>query len=321
MITEILPNFFLMKIPLPGNPLKATNCYLIKAPKRNLIIDTGMNRFECLQAIVAGFKELKIDPKETDIFITHMHADHSGLAGELYAGGSKVYCSRQDGRIIANGDQWEEICNYAQMSGFPEDELQEAFAGHPGRKYCSQGQLVPCFLKEEDLINIGGYLFKCVATPGHTWGHLCLYETAKKVFVAGDHLLLDITPNISLWSGHGNPLGVYLESLDKVNKLDIRLVLPGHGKIFKNYAQRIQEIKQHHRLRLQEVIHALETGRRDAFQIASMMTWEVAFDWDSFPVWQKWFAVGEANAHLRYLEEKGFVQKRLTGKKIEFILK
>ena len=71
-------DIYRLEIPLPGNPLRAVNSYVIKGGERNLIIDTGMNREECREAIDAGLRELGIDLEITDLFITHMHADHPG---------------------------------------------------------------------------------------------------------------------------------------------------------------------------------------------------------------------------------------------------
>ncbi|GAI37601.1 unnamed protein product, partial [marine sediment metagenome] len=90
----------------------------------------------------------------------------------------------------------------------------------PGYKYSSKGYLDFYILKEGDAISIGDYLFKCIETPGHTPGHMCLYEPDKKIFISGDHILSDITPNISLFSNEENPLKEYLISLDKVYNFD-----------------------------------------------------------------------------------------------------
>jgi glyoxylase-like metal-dependent hydrolase (beta-lactamase superfamily II) len=126
--------------------------------------------------------------------------------------------------------------------------------------------------------------------------------------VSGDHILGDITPNIQSWADAGNPLQTYLRSLDKVSELDVAVVLPGHRRIFKNCRERIQELKDHHRNRADEVITILKTGRKNAFQVASEMTWDITWEsWDRFPVSQKWFATGEAIAHLKYLREKEMV--------------
>ena len=166
-------------------------------------------------------------------------------------------------------------------------------------------------LDDADAISVGDYHFQCVATPGHTMGHICLYEPDKKLLVAGDHILIDITPNIQCWTDTQNPLKHYLDSLDKVAGLQVDLTLPGHRRLITNHHARITELKQHHARRLNEVVTILEGGPLDAFQIASRMTWDIKADsWDQFPVAQKWFATGEAISHLRYLEE----DKRLLRK-------
>ena len=169
-------------------------------------------------------------------------------------------------------------------------------------------------LQDGDEIIAGDYRFKCVSTPGHSLGHTCLYEPNKKILVAGDHILIDITPNIQCWSDDHNPLQNYLASLDKVNDMEIDLVLPGHRRLITDHRRRIAELKEHHQRRLKEVISILGDDPKTAYQVASQMTWDLDCDsWEQFPRAQKWFATGEAIAHLRYLEKKGFITRRDKG--------
>ncbi|SFR18836.1 Metallo-beta-lactamase superfamily protein [Desulfoscipio geothermicus DSM 3669] len=75
-------------------------------------------------------------------------------------------------------------------------------------------------------------------TPGHSDGHICLFEEKEGVLLAGDHLLYEIKPNISYWPlTDENPLNNYLQSMDIFEKLPIRLVLPGHGQVFQNITE------------------------------------------------------------------------------------
>ena len=315
MIEEILPNLYRIEIPLPHNPLKALNSYVVRGSKQTLIIDTGWNQEECMNAMQAGLRELGVDISKTDFFITHFHADHLGLVSNLVTSTSTIYFNQQDADRVLSGIPLDDFVNFARLNGFPEDELQAALRSHPGLKYKSKIRLAFHILKENDTISIGDYLFKCVQTPGHTWGHMCLYEPNMKIFVAGDHILSDITPTIQLWSDDWNPLKEYLSSLDKVDAFDIELVLPGHRSVFRNCTERIQELKDHHQKRLDEIITILEKGSQNAFQVASQMNWEIVYDsWDLFPITQKWFAIGEAISHLKYLEEKRVVQKEMRGK-------
>ena len=315
MCEEILPNLFRLKIPLPDSPLKYLNSYVIKGPDRNLIIDTGLNRRECLEAMQAGLSTIGIDLKTSDIFITHLHADHFGLVAKLATDTSHVYFSRPEKELIESWEGFGPMIAYAGQNGFPEDELQAALDKHPGAKFGSEWIPEMKLLEDGDEIRIGDYKFRCVVTPGHTLGHICLYEPDKKILVAGDHILIDITPNIQCWSDTQNPLKHYLASLEKVYSLKVDLTLPGHRRLIENHQARIEELKRHHADRLTEVLSILTAGAMNAFQVASQMTWDIDSEsWDQFPVAQKWFATGEAISHLRYLEEEGQLARNEGGK-------
>jgi len=315
MCEEILANLFRLKIPLPDSPLKYLNSYVIKGPDRNLIIDTGLNRRECLEAMQSGLGTLGIDLKASDIFITHLHADHFGLVAKLATDTSHVYFSRPEKELIESWEGFGPMIAYAGQNGFPEDELQAALDKHPGAKFGSEWIPEMKLLEDGDEIRIGDYEFRCVVTPGHTMGHICLYEPDKKILVAGDHILIDITPNIQCWSDTQNPLKHYLASLEKVYSLKVELTLPGHRRLIENHQTRIEELKRHHADRLTEVLSILKAGALNAFQVASQMTWDIDSEsWDQFPVAQKWFATGEAISHLRYLEEEGQLVRNADGK-------
>ena len=324
MIEEILPNLYKIEVPLPQNPLKAVNSYVIKGQGQSLVIDTGMNREECMRVMTSGLRELGVDLKKADFFITHLHADHLGLVSNLATDTSRVYFSRADAAEVNSFDasRWEKVFNFARMNGFPEDELQTIMKSHPGLRYSVRRRMDFSILKEGDTISIGDYLFKCIATPGHTKGHMCLYEPNKKLFVSGDHILIDITPNIQLWSNEANPLNKYLMSLDKVYSLDVELVLPGHRGTFNKFKERIQELQHHHQTRADEALSIVEKGNQNAFQVASQMTWDMPYEsWHQFPSTQKWFATGETIAHLKYLEEKGKIKREIHNQKVVFSLK
>jgi glyoxylase-like metal-dependent hydrolase (beta-lactamase superfamily II) len=321
MIEEIRPNLFRNEIPLPNNPLKYVNSYVVRAADRSLIIDTGLNRAECLNAMEAGLRELELDLDKTDFFITHSHADHFALVSKLVRDTRKVYFNRPDKEFLQIPVRWDAMISYGTMNGFSEKELRAALLNHPGYKYGLERVPDMIFLEEGDKLQVGDYHFRCVRTPGHTWGHTCLYEPRKKILVSGDHILIDITPNIQCWSSQGNPLENYLASLDKVYELEVDLVLPGHRRLFTNHRERIEELKRHHRNRADEILVILKEGPKNAFQVAAEMTWDIQYDsWDQFPLQQKWFATGEAIAHLRYLEEKGGVFKRTKREMIRYSL-
>jgi len=321
---RILPHIYRIEVPLPGSPLKATNSYVIKDGGRSLVIDTGWNTEDCMKALSSGLEECGVDLHKSDFLITHLHADHSGLVAALVTDSSKVYLSHGDAAVIGSAAVpgfWERETDFARRHGFSPEELERVMGSHPGRRYSAKERLDFSTLKDGDTIGIGDYLFEVIETPGHTEGHICLYERSGRILISGDHILGDITPNISLWSDARNPLREYLDSLDRVYDLDVDIVLPGHRSVIRDHRGRIDELKWHHRARLDEVLSILEGGRQNVFQVASQMTWDIDCEsWEAFPVAQKWFAFGEAAAHLKYLEGEGRVMRDADAQEPAFFI-
>lgn len=317
MVEEIIPNVYRIEVPLPRNPLRSTNSYVIKGNGRFLIIDTAMNRDECMGPMKDSLNELNVDLQRTDFFITHYHVDHIGLVSRLVGKDCKIFFNKPEADILNASDaekakHLHEIKSMYLSHGFPEDELEYAMHNHPGIKYGLKERVNFRILQENDHLQIGDYAFKCIETPGHSPGHLCLYEPRKKVLIAGDHILADITPNISPELENQNPLGDYLQSLDKIYSLDVDLVLAGHRRNINNHKKRIEELRSHHQARFKEIFDALKDGKKDAYRIASLLTWDIdCASWASFPPVQKTFAVGETIAHLKYLERIEHIQKCL----------
>ncbi len=312
MIKELAPQLYQIEVPLPKNPLKATNSYVIKTDQRNLVIDTGMFREECKRVMDKALENLEIDREMTDFFITHLHADHLGLAGYLSSGSSRVYFHWRDAAILEVPNFWETISRRARQLGFPGPDLEQAIRTHPGKKF-SPAEVIPFDLVTDgQVLTFGDYRLECLHTPGHTPGHTCLYERRKKLLFSGDHILGDITPNISTWFVEENPLAQYLDSLDRVFHMEVDRVYPGHRSVLENCRGRIKELLQHHRQRAEEILYILEKEKKTAYQVAAEMSWDIVSEnWEMFPLNQKWFAMGEAIAHLRYLEVQGLLENCL----------
>lgn len=320
MIKEIMTGIFLLEIPLPGNPLRALNSYLIKGPERNLLVDTGFNWPECREAQLKGMAELGIDWKDVDFFITHIHGDHSGLVFDLADKRSLVYISRPDADIMKacmTEEYWNEVNDFYDSHGFPvarnRDQVKTI------HNYISGSDMDFTYISEGYKINAGMYHFICISTPGHTPGHMCLYEPEYKLFISGDHILEGITSNITSWCGIDDFLGLYLDSLDKADAMDIGLILPGHRELIHDSHRRIAELKSHHERRLEEVMNILKTGAMSAFEVAGRMHWDLSYkSWDEFPDFQKWFATGEAISHLEHLVAVNKAVKTRKGERFIF---
>jgi glyoxylase-like metal-dependent hydrolase (beta-lactamase superfamily II) len=323
MIEQVLPQLYRIPVPLPGNPLKEINSYVLTSERRNLIVDTGMNRPECREVLEPALDEIGVDLERTDFVATHLHADHQGLISTLLRNGSRAFMGAADVQsMAASFDLWSRgspMGEYAARSGFPADELEASLQNHPGFKYGARALVDYVPLKEGDVFAVGAYRLEAVETPGHTYGHICLYEPGKKILFSGDHVLGDITPNIQAWSDEQDPLDLYIQSLTKVDALDVELCLPGHRSLIEDFGRRIRELIEHHRLRANEVLSILAAGSRNAYETASQMSWDIrARSWEDFPIMQRWFATGEAIAHLRYLEGKGLVRRRAVDGQIHY---
>lgn len=308
MLKKIADNIYRKTVPLPNNPLREINAYIIKGEK-NLLIDTGFNRPECEEALKSAFSELGIN--SADLFITHLHSDHCGLVAKFADERSAVFSSETDGELInfeAGNLYWRMLDDLFVKYGFPKAAFGRNTDIHPGRKYGNEKKINFTYVSEGDVLEYGGYELHAVATPGHTPGHMCLYDPVKKILFCGDHILGTITPNICIELSADNPLGEYIESLEKIEKLDVKLLLPSHGTQVDNMYERIKELYRHHKDRLAEVMNILGGEWKTGYMAAQEMTWEIdCKDWDSFPEPQKWFATGEAISHLQYLHFSGKV--------------
>ncbi len=309
-IEEIVSHLYRIKIPIPKSPLKYLNSYFINGEKFNLIIDTGLNHKDTKSLLLEIMKDLGFYPENTRLFITHDHSDHCGLSIELNKLGMEVLIHKLDGDIINDSMIWEKTFEMSKNMGFSKDLLEETKKKQIAYLYRPTGRLNFTPIRDGDILDLGNFRFIVIHTPGHSPGHLCLYEKNKKIFISGDHVLKEITPNISQWDvilsqweKEQSNLENYLKSLERIKNIDVNLVLPGHRKIFSDLRHRIEEIKYHHETRLKEVLNIVDTHPGlCAFEIASYMKWDINYKtWDEFPITQKWFATGEAQAHLKYL--------------------
>ena len=316
MVQQVADGIYSFEIVLPENPLKWLNCYVVKGNpgtgERNLLIDTGFNRPECHEALLAGIRELELRPENTDVLFTHLHADHTGGAGVLEPMGFHILMGENDYiRVSKNREsRWKAG---VERLGIPQEILQKVMNKNPGIIYSP-----PLFhaekLKGCEVLDYGGRKLECVLTPGHTPGHICLYDREHKLMFSGDHVLFDITPNIVSWYGHRDSLGDYLDSLRLVRDYPVEIALPAHRTTGgKTFTQRIDELLVHHERRLNETRLAAEAmPGSSAFDVAGHVTWKIrARNWEEFPPGQKWFAVGECLAHLEYLECRNLLRKEI----------
>lgn len=318
MITpeKIREGLWAFPIVLLDNPLKWLNCYLIKGRpgNRNLLVDTGFNCPECRESLLEGMEALYLVPQETDVFLTHLHSDHSGNAAFLQELGCRLIMGSIDyRRLWFHGEgYWPHQKARALCEGVSGELLEQLFDHNPGVLYRPDRFSVE-EVEDGSELHYGDYRLRCLFTPGHTPGHMSLYEPEKKILFSGDHVLFDITPNICNWPGIEDALGTYLDSLRRLKSFEVELALPAHRNIGSiTLEERVRQLLAHHGKRLQETLDIVRTvGETNAYSIAGKMSWRIQVqNWEDFPPGQKWFAYGETLAHLDHLTARGLLRRQ-----------
>ena len=327
-MTEVEPEIRIHRLqtPIPDRAREYVNAYLVEGDRDNghLLIDTGWNTEEAFDALKKQLAEIGINPEDiSQIVVTHVHPDHYGLAGKLkhlfYAKLALHNLEKDfiESRYINMDELLQQIEHLLQTNGTPSDEstkLQRASL--PLVKFVTP-VLPDVTLHGDETITTSYFSFKVLRTPGHASGHICLYEPTRKILFSGDHVLPTITPHVGLHpQSSTNPLGDYLDSLNRLKQLDVKLVLPGHGQPFTAFKPRIEEIIQHHQQRNSEIMSALKASPKTAYQVATEITWmqrASGADWDTLSPWNKRMAVLETLSHLEAMKTAGQVDKFTRG--------
>lgn len=302
---EVARGIFMIKIPLPFQ-LDSVNCYLLKDANGWFLVDAGLNYDVGRDAWAGALKSLGLEFSDIkSILVTHFHPDHYGAAGWLQEqSNAVVYMSQIDStmaKAVWSEGEFKTVLHREYMigNGVPQILAKKIEKVMSSRIDWVKPDPLVKLLEEGDTLHIGDDMWEVLITPGHSRGHICLYSPARKIIISGDQLLLDITSNISFIPGSSqNPLKDYLYSLSRLKRLDIDLLLPAHGDIFKNAQRRICDLFKHHKERLETIYNAVGSGRT-AFEISQEVFGQ------NLNLNDIRFALGETIAHLKYLTKEG----------------
>jgi len=305
------------------------NAYLLDG-ETTALVDTGVAAGSVHETLVDGLTERGVGVEDIDeIYLTHWHPDHAGLAGELQAAsGADVFVHRADAPLVAGEEPLFFEDETAQDRvfddwGMPEDAREElrTFAGGDDHGLTGRSPDVIPFADGERFV-VNGVEFEAVRLPGHSAGLTAFAFDASAAAAAvetgsedllgdggiqalvGDAILPKYTPNVGGADVRvDDPLRKYAESLVRIVERDWARAHPGHRDAIEEPGRRAAAILEHHRERTARVVETLaEHGPADAWTVSA----HLFGDLHTIHILH---GPGEADAHLDHLESAGVVAR------------
>ncbi|OPY90105.1 MAG: Hydroxyacylglutathione hydrolase [Syntrophus sp. PtaU1.Bin208] len=314
MIEEIADGFYRIKLPMPFR-LDHIMSFVLVSGKKITLIDTDLDIPEGFSTLEGALQQIGRSPADIgQIFLTHYHADHCGLAGRLKEmSGARIYLSEADAEAIENQNRTEALFQhlraFCREQDFPEDlvaSLQELHAYFTGVTFPFE---VDEYLAPHSWHTSGHRTFQVIPVPGHTRGQVCFHFPREALLLSGDHVLPEITPNLSidLFHPEWHPLESFLESLQRVKKLTADRTFPSHGEVIQDLQARIEEMEAHHEERKQLILRAVRQGSDTGREISLKI-----FGAD-LPEFDQYLALHETCVHLLELKSEGLIREIRSG--------
>ena len=312
------PDVFEVRVPFENISTNDTNCYIVRDGDDALVVDTGAPSDEGFAILDAALADLGVDRTRTAFFLTHLHLDHAGLVDRIALPGARLYVSPVDfeavraSRAASSYDSARRAFVAEGVS--PSDASGYArYAVEPRLFDASRLTLVPSC--EGDAIDVGRYRFRVVETPGHTPGHLSLYEPQSRILFSGDHVLFVISPSIALFPNGADGLQAYLDSLDKVRRLACRRLFVSHGEPRDDFEARIDWLAAHHLERLDETRAIVrENPGLTGEEVIRAIRWNVPHPtWEAISFVQRWCIVTEGLVILNHLVDRRAIRRETDG--------
>lgn len=315
-LIEVAPGVFWLRMPLPFQ-LDHINLWLLRDGDGWTIVDTGFPD----DAVRATWLQIieRLDGPVKRLIVTHFHPDHLGLASWLMEQ-TGAPLSMTSGEFLTAHVVWHEVAGHGarfMVEQFRQHGLDAEHLAKFEKRGSGYRQAVPALpeyyhrLKAGDVVAVDGKKWQILIGHGHAPEHMALYCAELGVLISGDMLLPKISTNISVFAAtpDANALSWFLDSLDEMaGEIPANtLVLPSHGLPFFGVQPRVAALRAHH----EERLRALETGCEHAPKSAAELL-DVLFQ-RALDTHQTMFAMGEAIAHLNYLEQAGRLSRSMDA--------
>lgn len=290
----------------------SANVYIFEDNGGISLFDVGCGNPASIERIFAAIESLGWGSRPVrKIILSHAHPDHSGAMGLL---SSRIKAEE----IILHHEDLPYALNPERLMSAFDIPLCRRLSARTGETDLRTGkgphfQLLEFFeaagcpmsgfeptitVTEDDTISVGNYSLRVIHTPGHAPGHMSLYDAGKRILLAGDI----IGEMLAWYSPSSGGVKGYLESLEKVEPLDVKLALPSHGGVIENLKRAVVETRQ----KLLDKDSAIESALRDGARYFEQLL-GMFFDSPSrrfFP------GIPILESHLQRLEEENRIVSR-----------
>ena len=243
---KVLPGIWRLRLPLPWPGVPHCNAWAIASGKGIVLVDTGMHEPGSMMHLHRALDQARLRIDHVNLIVcTHAHVDHCGQAPAIAERARcEVWMHPNHAHQTASASDPDQALarrvEVARQSGVPEEPLRRWIAQRRGQGSGQAGVLtVDRELTDGATVATDLGDWQVIETPGHAPSHICLYQEERRLLISGDHLL----GRVSLYFDVGytpDPVGEFLASLDKVEGLDCRLALSGHGRPFTDVQGHIQ---------------------------------------------------------------------------------
>ena len=139
-------------------------------------------------------------------------------------------------------------------------------------------------------------------TPGHAPDHLCFFLEEERVLFTGDTVLDGMFSVIN--PSRGGDMAVYVETLERLEKIRLSRLCPGHGDVIDEPKVRIREYIEHRRAREEQIYKLV---KKQPAKIPDLVA--AIYTGDDLPPELIEAAAWQVQAHLVKLKKAG----RVTG--------
>ena len=319
LLTEVAPGVHELRLPIPFED-GHVNVFLLPVDGAVDLIDCGMNASESLDLLRMAIRRVAGDGARLgSLLVTHIHPDHYGAAGVVtHEWGAQLYLHRLEvplvhPRYLALDALVAEVHRYLLANGVPEADAE--VMQNASRSFAKSVTTAPAAIPLDgaETLEFGGRRLRVEWTPGHSPGHICLFDPEAGILFAGDELLPEDTPNIGLHpQSTPNPLADFLTSLARLAELEPSLVLPAHGRPFEDAGKRVAELTKFHEKRKDRILALLGDQTLSAWDIALGLWGHRSHHWEQR------LALQEALAHLQAMAEEDRLAKLVSAEGVRW---